>query len=158
MTRFRVMEEFWLFAEWIPEWLMMCEGVCSGNLLLLQIGLRGYLDRKMKIYLLFRWKKIIRGSGFLTFWRRRGRVCQIICLRCCCYWRLAWGFLLLASCHFGIGQLTFFPSGHICQSWSVMADIGSIGWQSVVDRLAVFADYWKISAIVLFRGLLDANE
>ena len=66
MTKFRVMEEFWLSTKLIHEWLMVYEGVYSGNLLLLQIDLQGHLDYKMNIYLLFRWKKIIKSSGFLT--------------------------------------------------------------------------------------------
>ena len=41
-----------------------------------------------------------------------------------------------------------FSSGHICQSRSTIADIGLIGWQSVVDRLAASTDCWRVSIII----------
>ena len=52
-------------GRFVPEWLMVCEEVCSGNLLLLRIGLQEYLNHKMKMYLLFRQKKIMRIQDFL---------------------------------------------------------------------------------------------
>ena len=44
---------------------MVYKDVGFGNLLLLQIGLQGYLNHKMKMYLLFRQNKIMRIQGFL---------------------------------------------------------------------------------------------
>ena len=55
------------------------------------------------------------------------------------------------SCHLGIRYLSFSPSGHICQSWSTIADIWLIGWQGVVDRLPTSADCWRIPIIILQR-------
>jgi hypothetical protein len=39
---------------------MMCEGVCSENLLLLQIDLQGHLNHETKIYSVFKWNEITR--------------------------------------------------------------------------------------------------
>ena len=96
-------------------------------------------------------------SRFLTFWRGRGWICQITYLRCCC-WRLAYVFLFLTSCHFCVRRLTFPPSGHICQSWSTIADIWFIGWQGIIDRLATSADRWRIITVILFRWTLDTSK
>jgi len=32
-----------------------------------------------------------------------------------------------------------------------MTDIGFIGWQGVIDRLAASANGWRVNAIALFR-------
>ena len=45
----------------------------------------------------------------------------------------------------------FSPSSHVCQSRGVMADIGFIGWQSVVDRLPTPTDCWRVPIIILQR-------
>ena len=57
----------------------------------------------------------------------------------------------LTGCHLGIRYLTFSPSDHICQSWSTVADIWLIGWQSVFDRLPTLTDCWRIPIIILQR-------
>jgi len=62
------------------------------------------------------------------------------------------------SCHLGIRYLAFSPSGHICQSWSVIADIWLIGWQGIVDRLTASADHWRIITVILFGWTLDISK
>ena len=49
----------------------------------------------------------------VTFWGRR-KICQVIWLEYCYCWRLAWRFLLLATCYLGDRWLAFSPRGHIC--------------------------------------------
>ena len=53
------------------------------------------------------------------------------------------------SCHFGVRHFTFSPSGNICQSWSIVADIGLIGRQSIIDWLATSIDCWGVLIIIL---------
>ena len=133
----------------IPEWWVM-EEVCAENLLLLQIDVQGRLSHKTEVWSAFRKNKISRIQDF-TSWRRRREIDQSIYLECCCCRRLAWGFLFLASCHFGVRHLAFSPSGHICQSWGTIADIWLIGWQCIVDRSPTPADCWRIPIIILQR-------
>ena len=55
------------------------------------------------------------------------------------------------SCHLGVGQLTFSLSSNICEGWCTIANIGLVGWQSIVDQLATFADSWRIVTIILSK-------
>ena len=68
------------------------------------------------------------------------------------------GFLFLMSCYFSVRQLAFTPAGYICQGWSIMADIGLVGRQGIVDRLATSADSWRIGAVILLRWLLENTD
>jgi hypothetical protein len=52
---------------------MVCEGVCSENLLpLLQIGLQGHLNHKMKMHSVFRQNEITEEFKILPFERGEG--------------------------------------------------------------------------------------
>ena len=105
--------------------------------------------------LIFRYILVIRGDDMIstrinivikkirkvTFWRRGGRICQNICLRCWCqWWRLAWRILLLTSWSFGARKLAFPPSGNICERWCTIADVRLVSRQSIIDRLTTSAD------------------
>ena len=95
----------------IPECWVMEEEVCAENLLLLQIDVQGRLNHETEVWSAFRSNKITRIQD-LTFWRRRGKVDQGICLECCYCRRLAWGFLFLTSCHFSVRYWAYRPAEH----------------------------------------------